>query len=95
MSGAFFSAAPRHLPKAQIGVDWLHIVQTFTRALDEVCKAEGRIKPLPKHLHWAALKRGEAERLTTNQLKAVAELLAQGDEEPKKRPSLRAFFDFG
>lgn len=78
MSGAFLSAVPKHLPKAQITVDWFHIVQTFTRALDEVRKAEGRIKPLPKHLRWAVLKRGEVDRLTTNQLKAMAELLEQG-----------------
>lgn len=78
MSGAFLSAVPKQLPNAQITVDWFHIVQTFTRALDEVRKAENRIKPLPKHLRWAVLKRGEADRLTTNQLKAMAELLAQG-----------------
>ena len=78
MSGAFLSAVPKQLPNAQITVDWFHIVQTFTRALDEVRKAENRIKPLPKHLRWAVLKRGEAERLTTNQLKAMGELLAQG-----------------
>jgi len=78
MSGAFLSAVLRHLPKAQITVDWFHIVQTFTRAVDDVRKAEGRIRPLPKHLRWAVLKRGEAERLTTNQLKAMAELLDQG-----------------
>lgn len=76
MSGAFLSAVPKQLPNAQITVDWFHIVQTFTRALDEVRKAENRIKPLPKHLRWAVLKRGEADRLTTNQLKAMAELLA-------------------
>ena len=78
MSGAFLNAVPEHLPKAQITVDWFHIVQTFTRALDEVRKAEGRVKPLPKHLRWAVLKKGEAERLTTNQLNAMAELLEQG-----------------
>ncbi|MGB5761144.1 MAG: ISL3 family transposase [Sedimenticolaceae bacterium] len=78
MSGAFLSAVPTHLPNAQITVDWFHIVQTFTRALDEVRKAEARIKPLPKHLRWAVLKRGEVDRLTTNQLKAMAELLEQG-----------------
>ena len=78
MSGAFLSAVPRHLPNAQITVDWFHIVQSFTRALDEVRKAEGRIKPLPKHLRWAVLKRGEVDHLTTNQLKAMAELLEQG-----------------
>jgi len=78
MSGAFLSGVPEHLPNAQITVDWFHIVQTFTRALDEVRKAEGRIKPLPKHLRWAVLKRGEVDHLTTNQLKAMAELLDQG-----------------
>ena len=78
MSGAFLSAVPRHLPNARITVDWFHIVQTFTRALDDVRKAEGRIRPLPKHLRWGVLKRGEVDRLTTNQLKAMAELLEQG-----------------
>ena len=78
MSGIFLSAVPRHLPNARITVEWFHIVQTFTRALDEVRRAEGRIKTLPKRLRWAVLKRGEAERLTTNQLKAIAELLEQG-----------------
>ena len=77
-SGAFLRAVATHLPKAQITVDWFHIVQTFTRALDEVRKAEGRIKPLPKHVRWAVLKRGEVDRLTTHQLKAMAELLEQG-----------------
>lgn len=78
MSGAFLSAVPKQLPKARITVDWFHIVQTFTRALDDVRKAEGRVRPLPKHLRWAVLKRGETDRLTTNQLKAMAELLEQG-----------------
>lgn len=41
-------------------------------------KAEGRVKPLPKHLRWAVLKRGEVDHLTTNQLHAMAELLEQG-----------------
>ena len=59
-------------------MDWFHIVQTFTRALDEVRKREGRVKPLPKHLRWSVLKRGDADHLTTNQLKALAELLDQG-----------------
>ncbi|WP_308340206.1 transposase [Thiolapillus sp.] len=66
------------LPQAEVTVDWFHIVQTFTRALDEVRKREGRVKPLPKHLRWSVLKRGDADHLTTNQLKALAELLDQG-----------------
>jgi transposase len=63
MSGAFLSAVPKQLPNAQITVDWFHIVQTFTRALDDVRKAENRIKPLPEHLRRAVLRRGKAERL--------------------------------
>ncbi len=39
---------------------------------------EDRIKPLPKHLRWSILKRGDVDHLTTNQLKALAELLDQG-----------------
>lgn len=78
MSGAFLSAVPRHLPNAQITVDWFHIVKTFSDALNEVRKAEAQIKPLPKNLRWAVLKRGETDRLTINQLKAMAELLRQG-----------------
>lgn len=41
MSGAFLSAVPKHLPNAQITVDWFHIVQTFTRALDEYARPRG------------------------------------------------------
>jgi transposase len=78
MSPAFLSGTAQELPNAEVTVDWFHIVQTFTRALDEVRKHEGRIKPLPKHLRWAVLKNGESDQLTTNQLKAIAELLDQG-----------------
>ena len=78
MSPAFLSGVAEELPNAEITVDWFHIVQTFTRALDEVRKQEGQVKPLPKHLRWAVLKRGEVDHLTTNQLKAMAELLDQG-----------------
>lgn len=79
MSPAFLGGVKASLPNAQITVDWFHIVQTFTRALDEVRKQEGQIKPLPKHLRWGVLKRGDdVDGLTTNQLKALAELLDQG-----------------
>lgn len=78
MSGAFLSGVAKQLPNAQVTVDWFHIVQIFTRALDEVRKAENRVKPLPKHLRWAVLKRGDVDHLTTNQLMAIAELLDQG-----------------
>jgi transposase len=77
MSGAFLRAVPRHLPNARITVDWFHIVPVLTRALDEVRKAESRIRRLPKHLRWGTFQRGEADRLMTNELKTMAELPAQ------------------
>lgn len=78
MSPAFLSGIGEQLPNAEVTVDWFHIVQTFTRALDEVRKQEGRVVPLPKFTRWAVLKNGDADRLTTNQLKALAELMRQG-----------------
>ncbi|WP_419633014.1 ISL3 family transposase [Thiolapillus sp.] len=78
MSPAFLSGVAEELPNPQVTVDRFHIVQTFTKALDEVRKQESRIKPLPKHLRWGVLKRGDADHLTPNQLKALAELLEQG-----------------
>jgi len=78
MSPAFLSGVSQELPNAEITVDWFHIVQIFTRALDDVRKQENQVKPLPKHLRWAVLKTGDTDNLTTNQLKAMAELLEQG-----------------
>jgi len=78
MSPAFLSGVAKQLPNAEITVDWFHIVQTFTRALDDVRKEEGQVKTLPKHLRWAVLKRGNSEHLTANQLNAIGELLEQG-----------------
>ena len=78
MSPAFISGVSEQLSNAEITVDWFHIVQIFTRALDEVRKQENRVTPLPKHLRWAVLKKGDTDNLTINQLKAMAELLKQG-----------------
>jgi len=78
MSPAFLSGISEQLPQAEVTVDWFHIVQTFTRALDEVRKKESHVTPLPKHVRWAVLKNGEVDHLTTNQLNALAELLEQG-----------------
>jgi transposase len=78
MSPAFLSGIAEQFPQAEVTVDWFHIVQTFTRALDEVRKKESHVTPLPKHVRWAVLKNGEVDHLTTNQLNALAELLEQG-----------------
>ena len=78
MSPAFLSGIAEQFPNAEVTVDWFHIVQTFTRALDEVRKKENHVTPLPKHVRWAVLKNGEVDHLTTSQLNALAELLDQG-----------------
>jgi hypothetical protein len=78
LSPAFLHGVSEQLPNATITVDWFHIVQVFTRSVDDVRKLEGKEKPLPNHLRWALLKRGELEHLTTNQLIALAEITTQG-----------------
>ena len=78
MSPAFLSGVSESLPKASVTVDWFHIVQTFTKALDEVRKKEGRIRPMPKHLRFAVLKKGDLEKLTDNQINALGEIIEEG-----------------
>jgi transposase len=49
MPPSFLSGIAQTLPNAEITVDWFHIVQTFTRSLDEARKQENRDNKLPKH----------------------------------------------
>ena len=76
MSPAFLRGIAQHLPSAEITVDWFHIVQTFTKALDAVRKKERRVKEHPKALRWAVLKNVDNGNLTTGQLAALQELVA-------------------
>ena len=76
MSPAFLKGVEAQLPNAEVTVDWFHIVQTFTRALDEVRKRERREQPHPKHLRWAVLRNAESDNLTPHQITALQELLA-------------------
>jgi transposase len=76
MSQAFLSGVAVHLPKAEVTVDWFHIMQTFTKRLDEVRKKERREQGYPKSLRWALLKSLENENLTPKQLAALQELVA-------------------
>lgn len=73
MSGAFIAAVGETFPEAAITVDWFHVVQLFTKALDEVRRAEARKTKLPKALRWAILKRADGP-LTAAQAEALAEL---------------------
>ncbi len=76
MSQAFLSGVAEHLPKAAVTVDWFHIVQTFTKRLDEVRKKERREQAHPKSLRWALLKSLDNKNLTPEQLAALQELMA-------------------
>jgi transposase len=57
MSGAFIAAIGENFETATVTVDWFHVVQLFTKAVDEVRRAEVKRSKLPKALRWAVLKR--------------------------------------
>lgn len=75
MSGAFLAAVGETFEDAVVTVDWFHVVQMFTKAVDEVRRAEAKHNALPKALRWAILKRADG-RLTRAQADALAELEA-------------------
>ena len=54
-------------------VDWFHVVQLFTTAVDQVRKAEAKQSCLQKSLRWAVLKVADG-KLTDRQASALAEL---------------------
>ena len=59
MSGAFLAAVGKTFEDAVVTVDWFHVVQMFTKAVDEVRRAEAKHNALPKALRWAILKRAD------------------------------------
>ena len=75
MSGAFIVAVGEAFENAAVTVDWFHVVQLFTKAVDDVRRAETKRNKLPKALRWAVLKRANG-RLTEAQAEALAELEA-------------------
>ena len=60
MSPSFLSGVKDEFPKANVTVDWFHVVQLFTRAVDEVRKEERKHSDMPKALRWAVLKNAES-----------------------------------
>jgi len=76
MSAAFEAAVAETFPGAAATVDWFHVVQLFTKAVDEVRRAEAKDRKMPKHARWATLKANE--RLTEKQKQALAELETAG-----------------
>jgi len=77
MSPAFLAALAQGFPNAAVTVDWFHVVQLFTTAVDQVRKAEARGRELPKAARWAVLKAGE-RTLSDDQRIALAELETGG-----------------
>jgi transposase len=77
MSGAFLAAVDATFENAAVTVDWFHVVQMFTKAVDDVRRSEAKHSKLPKALRWAILKQADG-RLTKAQADALAELETSG-----------------
>ena len=75
MSAAFIAGVKAHFPGSSHTVDWFHVVQVFTRAVDEVRRAEAKETKLPKATRWATLKNADGP-LTEKQTSALAELMS-------------------
>ncbi|CAO0822031.1 hypothetical protein DFAR_270001 [Desulfarculales bacterium] len=45
-------------------MDWFHVVQLFTTAVEKVCKAEAKERKLPKATRWAMLNTADGGKLT-------------------------------
>jgi len=78
MSPAFLAAIADSFPSAKVTVDWFHVVQLFTSAVDEVRKAEAKQNKLPTATRWAVLKAADGGKLTIKQQKALHELESGG-----------------
>ncbi|NCC26437.1 MAG: ISL3 family transposase [Deltaproteobacteria bacterium] len=77
MSPAFLSAAEETFPCASVTVDWFHVVQIFTKAIDQVRRLEYKEVALPKGARWATLKALETHR-TQKQEAALNEMQERG-----------------
>ncbi len=81
MSPAFLAAIGETFKSATVTVDWFHVVQLFTRAVDQVRKAEATHTTMPKALRWAVLKAAD-RGLTEKQAAALAELESNLVDQP-------------
>lgn len=73
MSPAFLAAAIENFPNPALTVDWCHVFQLFTTAIDSVHKAEARQRNSPKAARWAMLKARD-RTLTRDQRTSLEEL---------------------
>jgi len=82
MSGAFIAGVKSHFPNSAHTVDWFHVVQLFTKAIDDVRRAEAKDASLPRATRWATLKNADGP-LTENQVDALAELMSMDMQTSK------------
>lgn len=78
MSPACLAAIAEWFPAAKVTVDWFHVAQLFTTALDQVRKAEAKQRKRPKATRGAVLKVAGGGRLPIKQQKALDELESGG-----------------
>lgn len=62
MSPAFLAAAEDTFAYVAVTVDWFHVVQLLTRALDEVRRLEAKEFKLPKGTRWAVGAQGAGDK---------------------------------
>jgi len=74
MSPAFLAAVGENFENATQTVDWFHVVQLLTAAVDEVRKAERKQTKTPDATRWAVLKAHDGGKLTDKQIAALEEL---------------------
>lgn len=82
MSGAFISGVKTHFANSAHTVDWFHVVQLFTKAIDEVRRTEAKETSLPQATRWATLKNADGP-LTEKQIDALAELMSMDMQTSK------------
>ena len=82
MSGAFISGVKAHFTNSSHTVDWFHVVQLFTKAVDDVRRTEAKEANLPKATRWATLKNADGP-LTDKQIDALAELMSMDTQTSK------------
>lgn len=77
MSPAFIAAVCDEFPNAALTVDWFHVVQLFTKGMDDVRKLEAKKVKLPDGTRWATLK-GLTTKKNEEQQAALRELFERG-----------------
>ncbi|CAO0823378.1 hypothetical protein DFAR_3690018 [Desulfarculales bacterium] len=78
ISPASLAAIGESSPDANVTVNWFHVVQFFTTAVDDVRKAEAKERKLLQTTRWTVLKAADGGRLTEKQQQALTELESGG-----------------